>query len=160
MELYNNKAEYNEKSNPWRHASKYNNKKDCEQNNGKWVMFHNYLEETDLGKDECTQLPNGRRLIWAIPYRSEKLDQFKGNDIEGWKRCLVSLSPPDCRPAPYTRSNHLGNAKDVVTANYAWKLPYFPSGVEQKCVLRVRFVAFLLANWWRRWGLNTFSHSF
>ena len=140
MELYNNKKDYNEEGNPWRHASQYNNKKDCEKRGGKWVMFHNYLEEIDLGKDECTNLPNGRRLIWAIPYRSEKLDQFKGSDPEQWKRCLVSSSPPYCSYAPYTRSNHLGNGLRVRSASYPWTLPYFPSGVEQSCTLRIRFV--------------------
>ena len=138
MELYNNKAEYDENKNPWRHDSRHNNKKDCEANKGKWVMFHNYLEEIDRSKEQCKQLPNGQRLIWAIPYRTENLDQFKGSDPEQWKRCLVPLSALDCRPAPYSRSNHLGNGKGAVTLSYPWKLPYFPSGVEQKCVLRIR----------------------
>ncbi|CAB4028675.1 Hypothetical predicted protein [Paramuricea clavata] len=139
MELYNKNADYKENVNTWRHASEYNNKEDCEKNKGKWVTFHNYLEETDLEKSQCTRLPNGRRLIWAIPYRSENVDQFKGNDTEGWKRCLVSLSPPDCRSAPHSRSNHLGNGEGVVTLSHPWKLPYFPSGKEQKCTLRIRY---------------------
>ena len=139
MELYNKYGKYKENVNTWRHESKYNNKEDCEKNKGKWVMFHNYLEETDLEKSQCTRLPNGRRLIWAIPYRSENVDKFKGNDTETWKRCLVSLSPPDCRLAPHSRSNHLGNGEGVVTLSYPWKLPYFPSGKEQKCILRIRY---------------------
>lgn len=138
MELYNKDKKYDEKNNQWRHASEHNNKKDCEDKQGKWVEFHHYLEETNLEKSQCTQLPNGRRLIWGIPYRSENIDQFKGDNPENWKRCLVSLSPPDCRQAPYSRSNHLGNGKGVVTLSYPWKLPYFPSGIEQKCVLRIR----------------------
>ena len=139
MELYVKDKAYDERKNPWKHASKYNNKKDCENNKGKWVEFHHYLEEIDLEKSECTELPNGQPLIWAIPYRSENLDQFKGNDTENWKRCLVALSPPDCREAPYSRSNHLGNGEGVVTLGYPWKLPYFPSGKDQKCVLRIRY---------------------
>jgi hypothetical protein len=147
MELYNKNADYKENVNSWRHASEYNNKEDCEKNKGKWVMFHNYLEETDLEKSQCTRLPNGRRLIWAIPYRSENVDQFNGSDTEAWKRCLVSLSPPDCRSAPHSRSNHLGNGKGVVTLSYPWKLPYFPSSKEQKCTLRIRynFMKYILA---------------
>ena len=139
MELYNKNAEYNEQTNQWRHASKYNNKKDCETNKGKWVEFHHYLEEVDREKSQCTRLPCGRRLIWAVPYRSENLDLFKGNDPEKWKRCLLALDSPDCREAPYSRSNHLGNGKGVVTLSYPWNLPYFPSGKEQKCVLRIRY---------------------
>ncbi|XP_028403203.1 protein DD3-3-like [Dendronephthya gigantea] len=135
MEPYNKKKAYNEKTNKWRHASQYNNKADCEANNGIWVTFHNYLEETDLSEAQCT----GEKYIWGIPYRSEKLDQLKGTDPEVWKKCLVALPKPECGPAPYSRSNHLGNGEGVVALNYPWKIPRFPSGVEQKCVLRIRY---------------------
>lgn len=136
MELYNTNEAYNEKENPWRHASKYNNKAECENNEGKWVTFHNYLEEANLSEAQCT----GSQHIWAIPYRSEKLDQFKGGDPDEWKKCLVALPQPECGPAPYSRSNHLGNGQGVVALNYPWKIPRFPSGKEQKCVLRIRSV--------------------
>jgi hypothetical protein len=134
MELY---AKTKRKPEPrWRHASKYNNKVACEANKGKWINFHNYLEITNKTKNEC----KGDSVIWAIPYRSEHLDQLKGEDPENWRKCLVKLSKPDCKEAPTTRTNHLGNGEGIVPLTYNWVLPHFPSGLEQRCVLRIRYV--------------------
>ena len=110
-----------------------------------WVEFTNHLEITDLTKDECdTQGPNGKRLIWAIPdtYRAPDFQRLQGSNTEDWKRCLVALDPPDCKPAPRTRINHLGNTEGVASAPYKWTRPHFPSDQEQRCVLRIRLVEF------------------
>jgi hypothetical protein len=64
-----------------------------------------------------------------------------GDDVEKLKRCLVKLAKPDCRQAPRTRSNHLGNARNVKPVRYDWVIPYFPSGKTQRCVLRLRLVS-------------------
>ena len=107
-----------------------------------WVEFSNYLEESPQHqtKNECLRADNPHRLIWGIPYRSEDIDNLKMVDgkVESLYRCLVALDPPDCKKAPYTRSNHLGNAHDVVPLNYTWVLPHFPSSKDQRCVLTVR----------------------
>ena len=135
MELYPKRKRKPETR--WRHASKYNNKAECEANGGKWINFHNFLEILpDKTKDEC----KGTSLIWAIPYRSEDIDQLEGEDPEMWKKCLVKLTEPDCIEAPRTRTNHLGNGKGIVPLTYKWTLPHFPSGQEQRCVLRIRYV--------------------
>ena len=63
-----------------------------------------------------------------------------GGNVQSLKRCLVALDPPDCKKTPYTRTNHLGNARDVIPFSYTWTIPYFPSGHEQRCVIRLRFV--------------------
>ena len=49
------------------------------------------------------------------------------------------LKAPDCRQAPWSRSNHLGNGRDGVPLNYTWVLPYFPSMETQRCVFRIRY---------------------
>ncbi|WP_411027286.1 hypothetical protein, partial [Salmonella sp. s54925] len=99
----------------------------------------NYLETIERTKEECITGPNGERLIWAIPYRTEDIATMPGGDPEKWARCLVALDRPDCLLAPHTRSNHLGNAKGVVPLKYDWVLPHFPSEQEQRCVLRIRY---------------------
>jgi hypothetical protein len=117
-------------------CSKHNNPVACEAAGGNWTNFHNYLEITNKTKAEC----QGESVIWAIPYSSENLDQLKGGDPENWKKCLVKLPKPDCEEAPRTRTNHLGNGKGIVPLTYKWVLPHFPSGQEQRCVLRIRYV--------------------
>jgi hypothetical protein len=81
-------------------------------------------------------------LIWAIPYRSEEIDNLKivNDDLETLKRCLVALPRPACHKTPHTRANHLGNTAHVVPARYHWVIPHFPSNKDQRCVLRLRLV--------------------
>ena len=134
---------YHPSSDGFRHDSVHNNKIDCEKDQGFWVSFSNYLEEYPKyqTEEECKAGSSSKlRLIWAIPYRSEDIDNLKmtGSQVGSLKRCLVALDPPECKKAPYTRSNHLGNAHDVVPLNYTWVLPHFPSGHAQRCVLRIR----------------------
>lgn len=120
----------------WRHASKHNNHDACEANGGKWIDFQNYLEISKKTETLC----KGESDIWTIPYRSENIDQLEGENPEKWKKCLVKLPKPDCTEAPRTRTNHLGNGKGIVPLTYNWILPHFPSGQEQRCVLRIRYV--------------------
>lgn len=46
------------------------------------------------------------------------------------------MAPPECRPAPYSRDNHLGNGVDGVANTYNWTIPNTPS---PRCVLRLRY---------------------
>ena len=131
------------KSQGFKHVSVYNNKIDSEKNSGIWVEFSNYLEESPQYTTESScksASTKSNRLIWAIPYRSEDIDnlKMKNDNVESLRRCLVALDPPDCRKASYTRSNHLGNTKEVVPVRYTWVLPHFPSKKPQRCVLRIR----------------------
>ena len=134
---------YHPSTDGFRHDSVFNNKIDCEKNQGFWIAFSNYLEEYPKyqTESECKNASSDKlRLIWAIPYRSEDVDNLKmtDNNVDSLKRCLVALDPPECKKAPYSRSNHLGNAQNVVPLNYTWVLPHFPSGHAQRCVLRIR----------------------
>ena len=134
---------YGTKADGFRHNSVHNNKAECESNRGFWLSFSNYLEEYPKFKTEreCKRASSRKlRLIWAIPYRSEDIDNLKMNDdnVESLKRCLVALDPPDCRKTPHTRTNHLGNAHKVVPFRYTWVIPHFPSGHAQRCVIRLR----------------------
>ena len=52
--------------------------------------------------------------------------------------CLVALNAPDCRESPFSRDNHLGNGENLENLRYDWVLPYFPSGVKHRIVLRIR----------------------
>ena len=143
---------YNSKTDGFRHYSVHNNKADCERNRGFWVSFSNYLEEYPQHKteQECKRASSKKlRLIWAIPYRSEDIDNLKmtGDKVESLKRCLVKLNPPNCKKTPHTRTNHLGNAHKVVPFRYTWVIPHFPSGHKQRCVIRLRLVLIMARNW-------------
>ena len=55
------------------------------------------------------------------------------------------MDPPECKAAPWSRHNHLGNgADDAEPLRYEWKLPHFPSmtqdGEKKPFVLRIRLV--------------------
>ena len=136
---------YSQKADGFRHVSVHTNKIDCKKNQGYWVSFSNYLEEypkyktkKDCEKASSEILP----LKWAIPYRSEDIDNLKidGDTVKSLKRCLVALAPPECKKTPHTRTNHLGNGHGVVPIRYDWVIPHFPSGHAQRCVIRLRFV--------------------
>lgn len=113
-------------NNERKHWSKYNNKKECEDNGGTWTEFSNFLEKAKKYNNEAKCKGAGKQYIWAVPYGGDKAE------------CLVKLEPPDCQQAKWTRVNHLGNTRDGVPANYTWALPNFPSGEDKRCVLRLR----------------------
>ena len=116
--------------NQYKLSSKYNNKKDCEANNGQWLDFYNFLEKAPQFKTEAACLAaskKGVKYLWGRSlYFPEK------------KECLVALPPPECRAADWSRVNHLGNVRGGQPLRYKWKLPHFPSEEKQRCVLRIR----------------------
>ncbi|XP_013392122.1 protein DD3-3 [Lingula anatina] len=118
-----------------RHSSKYNSHCLCETVPGnRWVDFYNYLEKAPQYDTETkcidARLKDNIEYIWQIPYDSVDAQS---------KECLVPLPEPECMEAPWTRVNHNGNTRDGVASNYTWTLPYFPSGSDQRCILRVRY---------------------
>lgn len=116
-----------------RHFSRWNNKAECEENGGQWILFSNYLEKAPAYTSEaqCTgQTTGGMTFIWAVPYDAEDVTK---------KECLVKLDRPDCRAADLSRSNHLGNTVNGEMLHYNWLLPYFPSGNLKRCVFRMRY---------------------
>ena len=94
------------------------------------MEFHNYLEKAPQYKSEqaCVSASkNGVRYIWGRVLYNTK------------KECLVALDKPACEAAMWSRDNHLGNTKDGQPLRYTWTLPHFPSGDDQRCVLRLRY---------------------
>lgn len=122
---------YQRDPNHYRHDSPYNNENDCENHGGKWVNFYNYLEKAPQHTNQASCTAAGYK--WDYGYRSEEFDELK-------KSCFVQLEAPECKVAPYSRSNHLGNGDGITPLTYKWKLPHFPSNKEQRCFLRIRYV--------------------
>ncbi|XP_078001277.1 protein DD3-3-like [Glandiceps talaboti] len=119
---------YNAGQTQVKHWSRWNNKQDCEDNDGDWLDFINYLEEAPdyTTKDAC-EAQSGH--VWGRPYKTESVEE----------RCVVALEEPDCQQAAWTRDNHLGDSRDGMPANYTWTLPYFPSMNTKRCVFRFRY---------------------
>nr|XP_006822468.1 PREDICTED: protein DD3-3-like [Saccoglossus kowalevskii] len=121
---------YNAQRTQAKHWSRWNNEKDCLDNNGDWLGFVNYLEKAPdyTSEEECqSHTGSGQRYIWARPYGSIA------------KECLVALEMPECKQSPWTRDNHLGNDRDGYASNYTWVLPHFPSQKDKRCVFRIRY---------------------
>jgi hypothetical protein len=115
-----------------KHWSRWNNEAECVKNGGKWTELFNYLEKAPQYKDQksCeSQSKDNLVYRWAIGFDSKT----------SVKECLVMLNKPECLQAEWTRSNHLGNARNGEPATYKWRLPYFPSQRLQKCAFRIRY---------------------
>jgi len=98
-----------------------------------WTEFHNYLEITDKNEQQCAAA--GSKYEWAVPFL---------NKVSKTKKCLLKLEAPECKAAPWSRHNHLGNgADDAEPLRYEWTLPHFPSmtqdGEKKPFVLRIRY---------------------
>ena len=121
---------YPDEDDGYRHWSHHNTKADCESHGGAWLEFTNYLElapQFDT-KDTCEAASdNDVTYKWARP-----IGHFD-------EQCLVLLDAPECLDAPWTRPNHLGNGYGGEPVSYEWKIPFFPSAQQQRCVLRVRY---------------------
>lgn len=108
-----------------KYRSVYNNEEACKNNSHTWVWLYAYLDIDDEVSTEaaCT----GSDRVWAQPW------------LHSAPACLVLPPVPECKKAGWTRVNHLGNGRDGVPLNYTWRLPHFPSGSSQRCVLRLRY---------------------
>lgn len=120
----------------FRHDSIYNNKPDCTGHGGEWIEYHNYLETVPQHRIQGSCEAAGYK--WVYAYRS---DDYDDDFDEIKKKCVVPLKKPECRVAPYSRSNHLGNGKGITPLTYRWNLPNYPSQKEQRCFLRIRYGA-------------------
>jgi len=107
------------------------NKTLCNEYSGpgeiKWVELHNYLElRPNIPKESCLETLG---LKWGFTISNYYKEQ-----------CFQSLSAPECQLGRFIRVNHNGNpAGSLDMINYDWKIPYFPSEKEQRCVLRMRY---------------------
>jgi hypothetical protein len=101
--------------------------------------------EAAFNKDDQTKL-------YPLTQQECEGTTFKGT----WSTHKWNLPPPECKPAPWTRDNHLGNGRDGELVGYTWKLPTVAQltgsgahsyaddsspGAAQyvKCVLRLRY---------------------
>ena len=129
-----------------KHFSKSNNENDCNERGGDWTPFYNFQEiipntfsERDCEK-EARKIGKSfggtnAEVVWGVPY----LDG-EGRHLYPTKRCLVLPPVVDCKSAPYSRANHLGNSQDGNMARYKWTLPHFHfDQSEKECILRVRY---------------------
>ncbi|XP_029634270.1 protein DD3-3 [Octopus sinensis] len=115
-------------------ASRYNNKAACESNKKTWVEFSSYLEKAPEYKtaEECKKAKSKVNVehVWGLPWDTKNISH---------KECLVRADVPVCQKAAYSRTNHLGNGLSGTMNSFMWKLPYFPSGNEKRCVFRIRY---------------------
>ena len=93
----------------YKHASRWNNEADCVERGGQWYEFYDYKNILDqiTSSADCTSVGTGidsADLIWGYPKRfgveRHQLPEEK---------CLVLPDALDCKQAPWTRANHLGN---------------------------------------------------
>ena len=127
-----------------KHNSLYNNPAECKQRGSVWLEFHSYIDFKDEYKDKAScerASTEDVPLVWGVPYNSERVDAIEFNPTTKEPRhfCLVQPSKVHCQLSPLSRPNHLGNVEEAQTMNYTWVLPYFPSQVEKRCVLRLRY---------------------
>jgi len=126
-----------------KHWSESNNPEDCEEEGGTWVEFEQALEYAPRlrNKQNCeaenTEITKARGLVykWGIAYVPSDIVEKK--DVE--EKCFVQAPPVECIVTDFGRVNHLGDGPDGERSGFKWKLPYFPSGEEQRCVTRLRY---------------------
>ncbi|CBY15670.1 unnamed protein product [Oikopleura dioica] len=102
--------------------------------NMKYECVHREDNDSTLGyskfnnKEECEF--NG------VPYRTGD-----GRKTIPEEKCLLLEKAPDCKKAPWSRANHLGQTDDSdYFPSYKWELPDFHGLFEsQECVLRIRY---------------------
>ncbi len=128
----------------FKHYSAYNNPTLCKQKGGVWTLFHSFIDFKYEYKDQAScegASTEDVPLVWGVPYRSEFVDALEIDKTTNKPKMFCLVQPPklECRLSPSSRPNHLGNVKDAQAMNYTWIIPYFPSQVEKRCVVRIRY---------------------
>ena len=122
--------------------SKFNNAEECEYSGGEWIGFYNpkFIFEQIETEADCTDLAKDsefkNNLVWGVPYRTGA-----GRRAAPVEKCLLLEEAPECKQAPWSRANHLGQTDDSdYFPTYKWELPDFHGLLEsQECVLRIRY---------------------
>jgi predicted outer membrane repeat protein len=122
--------------------SKYNNGEECEYSGGEWLGFYNpkFIFEQIENEGDCkahaASSAYKNDIVWGVPYRTGE-----GRRAAPKKKCLLLEEEPECKKAPWTRANHLGQTdEDDYFPTYKWELPNFHGLLEsQECVLRIRY---------------------
>ena len=99
-----------------------------------WKRFiTNFIEKNAENLTRC--LGQGdMRLVKGVPYEPHKLSQ--GSDQE--EQFVLLQKRPEVIFAPSTVVNHNGMNMEGKFSSFKWKVPFFPSNVKQRCVLRIR----------------------
>lgn len=126
-----------------KYFSQFNNPADCEENEGTWTEYYSFLElapdkktESQCNAANSNQLrAQGIVYKWGKPYDTKKI--VDRENIED--QCFVLPKEIDCKPAQWSRVNHLGDGLDATPLNYTWKLPHFPSLEKKRCLFRIRY---------------------
>lgn len=135
-ESYNVKPRYEciETKNTARTPSKWNNERDCLENDGKWLLLYSYLEKAPAytTQAQCEQASTSTyQYKWALPHDTTTVKE----------ECLI-LNPqqgPECLQAQWSRTNYLGLNSEAEPISYDWVLPSFPSNKVKRCVARLRY---------------------
>ncbi|CBY24395.1 unnamed protein product [Oikopleura dioica] len=111
--------------------------------NMKYECVHKVDQNSTLGyknEADCTALAKDsafeKDLVWGVPYRTGA-----GRRAAPVEKCVLLEGAPECKQAPWSRANHLGQTDDSdYFPTYKWELPDFHGLVEsQECVLRIRY---------------------
>ena len=112
-------------------VASYISKKSCEAGEGTWTKVHiNYKEKSSENKGAC----DGIQTVKGVAYEPHKITQGSENNEQD----LVKVNKPEVIYAPSTVVNHNGINMNGKFSSYKWKVPYFPSQIIQRCVLRIR----------------------
>lgn len=117
-----------------KHYSTYNNEEDCKRYEQTWLEFYDYLKILDdvTTPEDCDKTKED--TVWGYPRQiGEERHQIPE------EKCLVLHPKPDCKKAPWSRANHLGNTLDGEHSQYKWELPNFYSEDPKECVFRFRY---------------------
>ncbi|XP_068676289.1 uncharacterized protein [Montipora foliosa] len=116
-------------------AAKYLTAEACKNAGGKWTRFiTNVMERTRGVLSTCHGIGE-MKLKRGVPYEPHEVAQ--GGDL--LEQYVLIQKPPEVLYAPSTYINHNGVGRDGNFTSYKWKVPYFPSNVTQRCVLRIRY---------------------
>ncbi|KAL9983515.1 hypothetical protein ACROYT_G005699 [Oculina patagonica] len=109
-------------------------KESCEIGGGSWVKVKTDFKEKllDISDSACA---NKFQTVRGVAYEPHLITQ----GTEGSEEDLVVADPPEVIYAPSTVVNHNGMNMEGKFSSYTWKIPYFPSNIIQRCVLRIRY---------------------
>ena len=122
--------------------SKWNNERECTENNGEWIGFYNgkFTFPDIETEEECSEISQelglSNDVVWGREYPKSEIVFNRTADS-----CILLEDNPECIKAPWSRANHLGHSdQNNYFSTYRWALPNFHGLVySQECVLRIRY---------------------
>ncbi|CBY35345.1 unnamed protein product, partial [Oikopleura dioica] len=96
-------------------------------------------------KYECVHRVDDYSTLGYSKFNNKEECEYSGGEWTGKaipeENCILLEKAPDCKMAPWSRPNHLGQTDDSNSfPSYKWELPNFHGLLEsQECVLRIRY---------------------